>query len=134
MNTNNESSVENRLSNLENAKSIIQCNIPMSVNKQLGQLPYDFYYGSAVVYNNEIHILGSGDSSSRTRYFRLLTSLLDKYSLPKDMIITISSYDSKTETSKLQSLGNNKYKVLEDKALLYTQSNQNIVFSLGEDS
>ena len=67
MNTNNELSVENRLSNLENAKSIIQCNIPMSVNKQLGQLPYAFYEGSAVVCNNEIHILG-GDSGTTNHY------------------------------------------------------------------
>ena len=32
------------------------------------ELPYDFYAGSAVVYNNEIHIFGSNDSSSYYRY------------------------------------------------------------------
>ena len=30
-------------------------------------LPYSFYWGSAVVLNNEIHILGGGDSSSGHR-------------------------------------------------------------------
>ena len=33
-------------------------------------LPYDFYSGSAVVLNNEIHILGSYDTSSRTKHYK----------------------------------------------------------------
>ena len=37
--------------------------IPVSI------LPYSFYYGSAVVYNNEIHILGSDDSSYKTKHY-----------------------------------------------------------------
>ena len=33
-------------------------------------LPYNFYSGSAVVYNNEIHILGSADDSSYTKHYK----------------------------------------------------------------
>ena len=33
-------------------------------------LPYNFYNGSAVVLNNEIHILGSGNSSSYTKHYK----------------------------------------------------------------
>ena len=33
-------------------------------------LPYSFYSGSAVVLNNEIHILGSYESSSRTKHYK----------------------------------------------------------------
>ena len=33
-------------------------------HEQMGTLPYSFYRGSAVVYNNEIHILGGNESSS----------------------------------------------------------------------
>ena len=33
-------------------------------------LPYDFYLGSAVIYNNEIHILGSSNSSSNTKHYK----------------------------------------------------------------
>ena len=133
MNTNNELSVENRLSNLENAKSIIQCNIPMTINKQLGQLPYNFYNGSAVVYNNEIHILGSNNSGNYTKHYKyngsswttnITTSILNKISIPKDMIIQCSSYDtSKTNSSTLQSLGSNKYKALSD-TIVYTKEDK----------
>ena len=38
--------------------------IPVSI------LPYEFYQGSAVVYNNEIHILGSSNSSSKTSHYK----------------------------------------------------------------
>ena len=34
-------------------------------------LPYNFYQGSAVVYNNEIHILGSGNSSNYTKHYTM---------------------------------------------------------------
>jgi N-acetylneuraminic acid mutarotase len=34
-------------------------------------LPYDFAGGSAVVYNNEIHILGGGSSSVDTKHYKL---------------------------------------------------------------
>ena len=33
-------------------------------------LPYGFYNGSAVVYNDEIHILGSGASVSSTKHYK----------------------------------------------------------------
>ena len=37
-------------------------------------LPYNFYGGSAVVYNNEIHILGSADDSTRdTNHYKIDT-------------------------------------------------------------
>lgn len=36
----------------------------------LSDLPYDFYNGSAVVLNNEIHILGSGDSGNYTKHYK----------------------------------------------------------------
>ena len=38
------------------------------LNKSVSTLPYDFYQGSAVVYNNEIHILGGLDSSNTYKY------------------------------------------------------------------
>ena len=33
-------------------------------------LPYLFYSGSAVVFNGEIYILGSGDSNNYTKYYK----------------------------------------------------------------
>ena len=48
-------------------------------------------------------------------------------------IVTVSSYNSSTETSKLQSLGDNKYKVLEDNTLIYTDKDQDISFSKSEE-
>ena len=33
-------------------------------------LPYDFYFGSAVVHNNEIHILGSYNNSGTTYHYK----------------------------------------------------------------
>ena len=39
-------------------------------NKSVSTLPYNFSNGSAVVYNNEIHILGSYDSSSYTKHYK----------------------------------------------------------------
>jgi hypothetical protein len=37
---------------------------------QKSTLPYDFYEGSAVVYNNEIHILGSQASGNQTKHYK----------------------------------------------------------------
>ena len=34
-------------------------------------LPYAFYHGCSVLYDNKIHILGSADSSSSTKHFKL---------------------------------------------------------------
>ena len=96
-------------------------------------LPYYFYLGSAVVYNNEIHILG-GDSAGNTNkhnkykdiisWTNITTSILNKISIPKDMIIQCSSYDtSKTNSSTLQSLGSNKYKALSD-TIVYTKEDK----------
>ena len=44
-----------------------------SVNEST--LPYNFYKGSAVVYNNEIHILGSADSSNYTKYYKNINKI-----------------------------------------------------------
>ena len=96
-------------------------------------LPYYFYLGSAVVYNNEIHILGSNDASNTNKHNKykdiiswtnITTSILNKISIPKDMIIQCSSYDtSKTNSSTLQSLGSNKYKALSD-TIVYTKEDK----------
>ena len=40
------------------------------VNKSVSTLPYNFNIGSAVVYNNEIHILGSGHSTSYKKHYK----------------------------------------------------------------
>ena len=37
----------------------------------ISTLPYNFVYGSAVVYNNEIHILGSTNSSSSQYHYNI---------------------------------------------------------------
>lgn len=34
------------------------------------KLPYNFYNGGAIVYNNEIHLLGGGDSSSQKKHHK----------------------------------------------------------------
>ena len=34
------------------------------------KLPYTFYYGSVVVYNNEIHILGGSGSANYTKHYK----------------------------------------------------------------
>ena len=36
----------------------------------LGTIPYVFYYGSAVVYNGEIHILGSGNRDNKIKHYK----------------------------------------------------------------
>lgn len=78
-------------------------------------LPYKFYEGSAVVYNNEIHILGGYDSSYKTAHYKwngsswtniiIITKLkyLFKYFLPKNTKIycdkTALSQDTETSES-----------------------------------
>jgi N-acetylneuraminic acid mutarotase len=37
---------------------------------EMSTLPYDFCYGCAVVYNNEIHILGSNTSGNGTKHYK----------------------------------------------------------------
>ena len=36
-----------------------------TMNLNIGTLPYNFYNGSAVVFNNGIHILGSNDNQTK---------------------------------------------------------------------
>ena len=93
-------------------------------------LPYNFYSGSAVVYNNEIHILGGGNGQTKhykyngSSWDNYISYILNKISIPKDMIIQCSSYDtSKTNSSTLQSLGSNKYKALSD-TIVYTKEDK----------
>ena len=38
-------------------------------DKDCGELPYEFYGSPAVVYNNEIHILGSSSSDNYTKHY-----------------------------------------------------------------
>ena len=38
-------------------------------NKSISTLPYSFYNGSAVVLNDEIHILGGGDGDTRIKHY-----------------------------------------------------------------
>ena len=40
------------------------------INLSVSTLPYNFYDGSAVVYNNEIHILGGIPSDARTNHYK----------------------------------------------------------------
>ena len=40
------------------------------LDKSVSTLPYPFYYSSAVVYNGEIHILGSGDSGYEKYHYK----------------------------------------------------------------
>ena len=40
------------------------------INQSVSTLLYDFYDGSAVVYNNEIHILGSYASGNYTKHYK----------------------------------------------------------------
>ena len=42
-------------------------------------LPYDFYQGSAILLNNEIHILGSGNSSYRTSHYKISGEWIPEY-------------------------------------------------------
>ena len=57
------------------------------------------------------------------------SSSLYGISITKDMIIECSSYDaSKTESSKLQSLGNNKYKALSD-TIVYTKEDERNIYN-----
>ena len=62
--------IQKRLSALENSNtgnSNKSLDIIKGKDVELAlPLPYNFYNGSAVVYNNEIHILGSSDSSINT--------------------------------------------------------------------
>ena len=42
----------------------------IALNKSISTLPYEFYGGSAVVLNGEIHILGSYDSGNSTKHYK----------------------------------------------------------------
>ena len=43
---------------------------PVSACVSVSTLPYEFYSSSAVIYNNEIHILGGGVSDNRTKHYK----------------------------------------------------------------
>ena len=67
-NTNNEIILNGETITIENLE--MTADIGMEFNKfnvSLG-LPYDFYYGSAVVFDNEIHILGG--SGGTTNHYK----------------------------------------------------------------
>ena len=54
-------------------------------DSQLSTLPYNFYNGSAVIYNNEIHILGGTDGATKHYKFNG-TSWISVSTLPYDLI------------------------------------------------
>ena len=43
---------------------------PVSACVRVSTLPYDFSWGSAVVFNNEIHILGGRDTGAATKHYK----------------------------------------------------------------
>ena len=93
---------------------------------ELLNLPYEFYRGSAVVYNNEIHILGSSYSGNETNHYKyngsswIANSINAKqYLSPNDIYIkTYDGYSLDTfkninsgSTIEQDSSDNNLYKV-----------------------
>ena len=56
-----------------------------AIDLEVGTLPYQFNYSSAVVYNKEIHILGSGISGYYTSHYKYNgTSWTSVSTLPYD--------------------------------------------------
>ena len=81
--TDSFTTMSNNISKIETAKDIVVDGKPIGKEFELinvgerwmnmkiqNSLPYNFYNGSAVVFNNEIHILGSADSSSYTKHYK----------------------------------------------------------------
>ena len=96
-------------------------------------LPYSFCYGSAVVYNNEIHILGG--SNSTTKHYKYNGSswdnllLLDRYYLNKDTIILIDNKSNMTiGSSNIESISDNSIKLLEDTYIDLSSSTEQLTF------
>ena len=74
--------------NLSNNLSIvdeneIECGISFtrySIPNDVSTLPYAFRNSNAIVYNNEIHILGSNDSSCYTKHYKFNGSIWEEVS------------------------------------------------------
>ena len=64
-------------------------------------MPYSFYDASAVVLNNEIHILGSYNSSDQTKHYKYLTSI-NKVVYGNETLIDLTA-DTVTESDVLSS-------------------------------
>ena len=46
-------------------------------NLNISTLPYKFYGGSAVILNNEIHILGGNNSSCYTKHYKYMEYFME---------------------------------------------------------
>ena len=63
-------SLRGNITTLQNTPICVFTNESYSLNESVSTLPYNFYGGCAVVYNNEIHILGGSDSSNYTKHYK----------------------------------------------------------------
>ena len=80
----------------------LEKNINININPNVSTLPYNFIDGSAVIYNNEIHILGG---SSSTAHYKIIIEYLCYICLPSRSAIhfydsRISSIIEKTNCTK----------------------------------
>ena len=62
--------LQSNVGTLQNTPICVFTNEGYSLNESASTLPYDFYYGSAVVYNNEIHILGG--NNNYTKHYKIM--------------------------------------------------------------
>ena len=72
----------NNIGNISTMKDVLVDGLPIGkefelkykgynwISNSISTLPYSFYNGSAVVYNNEIHILGSSNSGNYTKHYK----------------------------------------------------------------
>ena len=72
----------NNIGNISTMKDVLVDGLPIGkefelkykgynwISNYITRLPYSFYNGSAVVYNNEIHILGSNNSGNYNKHYK----------------------------------------------------------------
>ena len=102
-------------------------------SKYTPTLPYNFHLGSAVVYNNEIHILGSNNSDYYTKHYKyngstnkwikvVYISDRCKYILLlKDTYISMNKFSGASSASIVQSLNQDSTEVISDTVLKTTK-------------
>ena len=78
----------------------------------VSSLPYDFYYGSAVVYNNELHILGSRRDYKK-HYLVKFDNRHIATMLPKGVHILLSDNEDILYTNNASRLSSNVAEVTE---------------------